>query len=171
MKKLRVALLSLFLPLLAAPGLPGAQAAQTGDSETVDFRGTFVLPTPCTIGDDKVLDIVFGNIGVNKVNGSDYAQPIPWSIDCHGAPESALLTLMIKGTAEDFDPAAVVTSADGLGIQLRMNGQPVSLNTPLTTSVGEAGSIALSAVPVKAPSTTLTAQTFSATATLLASYQ
>ncbi|WNN49338.1 fimbrial protein [Siccibacter colletis] len=158
--------------LLAATFLPPlAFAAQTGDSALVTFQGTFSLPTPCTINDDKVLDIAFGNVGVNKVNGIDYAQPIPLSVDCHGAPESALLLLKVNGTAESFDSAAVATNADGLGIQIQANGQPMKLNEALNTSVGGLKTLALTAVPVKDPAKTLTAQTFSAAATLTADYQ
>lgn len=171
MKILKMARPYIFLLLMASVMPPIAHAEQTGDTALVTFQGTFTLPVPCTFNNDEILDIAFGNVGVNKVNGIDYAQPIPLTIDCHGAPESALLKLQMNGTAESFDPAAVATSADGLGIQIQANGRPLNLNETLATTVGELSTLTLTAVPVKDSAKTLMAQNFSAAATLMADYQ
>ncbi|MGL4429830.1 MAG: fimbrial protein [Silvania sp.] len=157
--------------LLALAFVPGLQAVQTGDVVTYNFTGTFVVSTPCTINNDQVMTIPFGNVGVKKVNGVDYMQPIPYTVDCHGAPDNSPLNLMVSGVATSYDNAAVPTSAEGLGIRIEANGQPMPLNKALSTTLGSVSLMTLTAVPVKDPSKELTEQPFTAVATLTAEYQ
>lgn len=150
---------------------PVVQAEQTGDQVTYNFSGTFVISTPCTVSNDKVMDIAFGNVGIKRVDGVSYTQPIPYTVDCHGAPDDSPLNLTITGVATSFDPAAVMTNADGLGIQIQANGTPMQLNKAVSTTLGEVSSLSLTAVPVKDSAKELTEQAFNATATLTAEYQ
>ena len=131
-------------------------AAQVGDQMSVNFKGTFIITTPCTVSGDEVIDVSFGSISVGKVNGIDNKQDIPY--------------IQVSGVAEIFDDAAVTTSADGLGIQIQANGVPMKLNQPLKTTLGGLQSLVLSAVPVKDPNKVLSEQTFTAVATLTADY-
>ena len=147
------------------------QAEQTGDTLDVNFLGHFVFAAPCTISADEVIEITFDNVDVNKVDGVNYVRPIPWTIDCHGAPDDTALNLKISGTTTTFEKKAFTTSATGLGIRVLANGQAMKVNEPLATTLSEAQSIALTAVPVKDPAKTLTTQAFSAVATLTAEYQ
>lgn len=147
------------------------QAAQTGDYVAYDFTGTYVISTPCTINNDQIIDIQFGNVGIRNINGVNYMKDIPFTMDCHGAPDSSPLVLMVSGRAETFDKAAVDTTVNGLGIQIQVNGQPMTLNTGLRTTLGALSALKLTAVPVKDPVTALTEQGFSATATLTADYE
>ena len=153
---------------LLLTGMP--QAAQVGDQMSVNFKGTFIITTPCTVSGDEVIDVSFGSISVGKVNGIDNKQDIPYTVDCHGAPDDSALNIQVSGVAEIFDDAAVTTSADGLGIQIQANGVPMKLNQPLKTTLGGLQSLVLSAVPVKDPNKVLSEQTFTAVATLTADY-
>lgn len=146
-------------------------AEQTGDSTAITFQGHFMVTTPCTVSNDKVIDVTFGNISINGVNGKDHGQTIPYSVDCHGASDDSALDLMVTGTAESFDDAAVSTTADGLGLQIKANGQSMKLNKPLSTTLGGLQTLTLTAIPVKDPAKTLTEQPFTAIATLTAQYQ
>ncbi|NDO83183.1 fimbrial protein [Citrobacter sp. NCU1] len=148
-----------------------AKAQQTGDTVIYNFSGVFMMSTSCTIDNDQVMNISFGNVGIKKVDGVTYKQPIPYIVDCHGAPDDSPLNLTVSGNAVSFDQAAVVTSADGLGIQIQANGAPMQLNKSITTTLGGLSSMELTAVPVKDPGKALTGQAFSATATLTADYQ
>lgn len=159
------------LSLLAAGVLPDAWALQEGDSVVYNFQGKFMVTSPCTVSNDKVMDIPFGNIGVNKVDGINFMQTIPYTVDCQGAPDSSPLNLTVSATPVSFDDAAITTSAPGLGIQIQANDQPMKLNQPLVTTLGAVASLALKAVPVKDPAKELTGQAFTATATLTAEYQ
>lgn len=147
------------------------RAEQTGDFVTYNFSGTFVISTPCTINNDEVMDIPFGNVGVKRVDGISFMKNIPYSVDCHGAPDNSPLILTVTGSTTGYDPAAVITSADGLGIQIQANGQPLQLNKPMNTTLGALPSLVLTAVPVKDPVKELTEQAFTATATLTAEYE
>ncbi|ALB69333.1 fimbrial protein [Cronobacter muytjensii] len=157
--------------ILTSALLQTARAEQTGDTMSVNFRGEFVMATACTINNDQVIDVIFGQVGVNKVNGTNYRQIIPFTVDCQGSTDDSSLSLTMSGTATGYDDAAVTTSADGLGIRIEANGQPLALNTPLETTLGALPSLKLTAVPVQDPVKTLAEGTFSATATLTASYQ
>ncbi|MBN6045338.1 fimbrial protein [Citrobacter sp. ku-bf4] len=145
-------------------------AAQVGDQMSVNFKGIFIITTPCTVSGDQEINVSFGNISVGKVNGIDNKQDIPYTVDCHGAPDDSALNIQVSGVAEIFDDSAVTTSADGLGIQIQANGVPMKLNQPLKTTLGGLQSLVLSAVPVKDPAKVLSEQTFTATATLTADY-
>lgn len=147
------------------------RAEQTGDSMIVNFQGKFILSTPCKINNDRVIDVTFGNVGVDKVNGTDYMQVIPYTVECNGVSDNSSLYLTMNGAATSFDGAAVASSADGLGIQIQANGQPLELNKPLNTTLGALASLKLTAVPVKEPTKILTAQPFTAVATLAVTYQ
>lgn len=157
--------------MLNAGLLQTVSASQTGDNVSVNFQGEFTIVTACTIKNDQAIDVAFGEVGVNKVDGANYKQVIPYTVDCKGATDNSPLSLMMSGTAEDYDDAAVTTSADGLGIRIEANGQPMSLNKPLSTTLGALQSLTLTAVPVKDPVKTLSEGIFSATATLTANYQ
>lgn len=156
---------------LLATVSPQIMAVQTGDTVTYAFSGTFVLLTPCTVNGDQVLNIPFGNVGVKKVDGVQYTRPIPYEVDCHGAPDNSPLNLTISGNATSYDPAAVSTSAEGLGIQIQANGQPFTLNKSMRTTLGALSSLQLTAVPVKDPGKELAEQAFTAVATLTADYE
>lgn len=169
MKKKTYFLLSAVLLALSHSHI--VQAAQTGDAVIFNFTGSFILSTPCTVNNDDVLNIPFGNVGIKRINGVDYMQTIPYVVDCHGAPDDTPINLTVSGNTTTFDLAAVVTSAGGLGIEIQANGQPLQLNKALQTTLGELASLQLTAVPVKDPAIELTGQPFTATATLTADYE
>ncbi|MBB3320761.1 fimbrial protein [Atlantibacter sp. RC6] len=157
--------------LFIAVGLQQACALQTGDTMLLSFKGKFIISTPCTVSDDEVRNIAFGNIGINEVNGIDNMQPIPFTVDCHGAPDNSPLDLYIVAVTPAYDDTAITTTAEGLAIQIQANGQRMKINKPLSTTVGDIKTLSLTAVPVKDPLVSLTEQTFTATATLTAQYQ
>lgn len=159
-----------FLNMMASPGNT-ARAAQTGDEMSVKFRGTFVVSSPCVINNDEIIDVSFGSVGVDKVNGSNYQQNIPYSVDCKGAADSSAVNITMKGQVQTFDEAALVTSVDGLGIKIIANGEPMKINKPLATTLSELESLVLVAVPIKDVSKNLAEQNFTAVATLTADYQ
>ncbi|EOU9537985.1 fimbrial protein [Cronobacter dublinensis] len=171
MKIKNIVMLTAGFLLLNAGLLKSTSAAQTGDNVGVNFQGEFTLISACTIKNDQIIDVVFGEVGVNKVDGTNYKQIIPYTVDCKGATDTSPLSLMMSGTAENYDEAAVATSADGLGIRIEANGQPMPLNKPLNTTLGALQSLTLTAVPVSDPVKTLSEGLFSATATLTANYQ
>lgn len=146
-------------------------SAQTGDDMNIKFTGTFLLSTPCTINNSQIIDVPFGNVGVDKVDGAAYTQKIPFVVDCKGAPDTTSLNLTMSGIAVTFDEAALKTNADGLGIKIKADGIAMKLNKPRVTTLKDLETLKLTAVPVKDPDKTLAEQPFSAVATLTADYQ
>ena len=138
---------------------PAARAA-TGESP-VKFHGTLVV-VDCAVNDGQNVTVNFGDaIGVHRIDGARYEQTVPLTVDCkdptgkNGIPP---LTLTLQGTASDFNTAAVKTDVDGLGIELRKDGQPQELNKAISLTYGHVPQ--LTAVPVLKPGTKLKAQAF-----------
>lgn len=140
-------------------------------AENITFGGTLIEPPPCTISDGNIINVDFQNkVGINKVDGVNYLKTIDYSIVCNTPGANPWeMRLSVSGTSTPYDSAAVQTDINDLGIRLLQNGQPFTLNTPITVARG--GSVVLQAVPVKKPGATLSEGPFVATATLKAEYQ
>ncbi|KAB8312815.1 fimbrial protein [Erwinia endophytica] len=142
-------------------------ADQTGDSVKVTMHG-ILKRRPCHISNDQVIEISFGNVGVNKIDGERYKQPISYQLECEDPDATAALIMTLKGTQTSFNTSAITTSVSGLGIELLQNGSPATLNQGFTIDYNSPPT--LEAVPVSSGAT-LQEGTFSATATLLAEYE
>ncbi|CAI1034891.1 fimbrial protein [Serratia liquefaciens] len=139
-------------------------------TENMTFFGTLVEPPACTINNGGNVDVDFGNrVGVKKVDGVNYLQPMNYQITCDLNANAWAMTLEIVGTPADYDRAAVVTGVTDLAIQIKQNGVAFELNKPMPISLTNPP--LLEAVPVKRPGATLKAGPFEATATLKAVYQ
>ncbi|QGH61589.1 fimbrial protein [Serratia proteamaculans] len=158
--------LALLLILGCGGGMP-AQADQVGDSLTVNFHGT-LKKKPCHIAGDRDIEVHFGNVGINKVDGLRYLQPVPYTLTCDELNKSWTLMLSLKGTAAEFEKTALKTNATGLGIRILKDGKPMEINT--SVAIDYASPPKLQAVPVQQSGVTLPEQDFSATATLMAEY-
>ncbi|TFZ49509.1 pilus assembly protein [Serratia proteamaculans] len=145
-----------------------AGATQTGDQIDVTFHGV-LKQRPCHISNDQDIAVHFGNVGVNKVDGSRYLQKISYSLLCDEPDAGVALMLSVKGTPTGFDLAAVKTNADGLGIRVLQDGKAFTLNSRMKITYKTPPK--LEVVPVKDPNVTLVEKPFTATATLLAEYE
>lgn len=155
--------------LLLALCVPGAIAAQKGDSISYTFTGRLVAQSFCSVNNDQPIEVPFGNVGINKVASGQYIQSIDYSLVCKGAPVGATVDLMVQSAQPAvWDARAVATDVPGLGIHILNAGSPLALNTPLTVDPDSPPQ--LQAQLVADPSTALVARAFSATSTLLASY-
>ncbi|MNL27180.1 hypothetical protein D3C87_1487530 [compost metagenome] len=151
------------LALLAACPWPAAS------EENMRFTGTLITPG-CTVSDKGGrINVAFKtNIGIEKIDGKNYQQAIPYQIECAGsAPWRMKMTLVAVDTR--FDPAAVQTSIDDLGIQIRLKGEPFRLNEPKQVEMTDRNTPpTLEAVPVKRKGSRLPEDKFEATALLIA---
>lgn len=136
----------------------------------VYFTGELVKVPSCTIHEGKVIDVPFGqNIAVSKLDGVNYRQTLDYGIKCGATTLEWSMSLKISGPVTSFNPAALQTSVDGLGIEILQNGVPLILDRALT--IDPKNPPTLQAVPVKDPNIELMAEGFNATATLTAEYQ
>ncbi|WP_235432617.1 fimbrial protein [Pragia fontium] len=135
----------------------------------MSFHGILVEPPPCKINDGAMVDVNFERVGVNKVDGVNYLKTLDYNITCEPGVTGLDMTLLLSGQKTSYDDAAVQTDLADLGIRVLQNGQPFTLDTPI--KIDPQSPPTLTAVPVKTPGATLTENAFSASATLLASYQ
>lgn len=160
------------LPLqLALCALCVAQSALAVDNQAqMQFRGTLNEPPLCTIDNGRQIDVNFGDrVGVNKVDGQNYLQPVNYEIHCEPGGSGLGLGLRLTAYVSTYDNAAVQTNVDDLAIRLLQDGRPMALNQRI--AIDAARPPVLQAVPVKRPGAELKAGPFHATATLQADYQ
>ena len=156
--------------LLSASLVLSAQAAD----KTVNMTLNIIVngPPPCTITGGTV---EFGTMLLSKVDGSNYKQPVSYSLDC-SARVSDYLKLQIQGTALTVNGESVLaTDTANLGIRLQQASDaslvPVGDSEWLRFQYTGSSGPVLEAVPVKVSGSTLTAGEFNAAATMVVEYQ
>lgn len=159
---------SRILAILSFAALP----LQCFGEDNLQFTGTLMAPPPCTISDQGgPINVHFeGNIAIGKIDGTQYRrQAIPYQIVCPGAPQTARMTLTLKGAEANFDPTALKTSIDDLGIRVLLGGSALKPNFPRQITFNASAIMPkLEAVPVKLIDATLPSTTFRASALLIA---
>lgn len=137
---------------------------ETHSNSDVNFHGTLYKVT-CRINNDAPVDIQFGNVGINKIDGVLYTQSVPLKITCDEA-YSGNLSFTITGTMASFDRSAIQSDIAGLGIRIMQDGKPVTIGQSF--SISATSPPALTAVPVAQTGSTLNEGLFHATATFVA---
>ncbi|MFP3524592.1 fimbrial protein [Pantoea sp. SIMBA_072] len=140
----------------------------THAAENMTFHGTLVKAPDCHINNDQTIEVPFGNVGVDKVDGVNYARKIDYTVTCDGESDENLY-LSVNGTGVDWDSAAVKASADNLAIEIRQAGSPFVLGSQVRAGLATLPD--LMAVPVRKSGTKLATGNFTAAATLVAFYQ
>lgn len=138
--------------------------------ENMLFHGALVAP-PCTIQDGQTIEVDFGTeLGVNKIDGVNYRQPIQYRIVCdtHYMPNE-LAVVVESSQPTTYDSSAVQTTKSGLGIRINVADQPVSFGTRIAVQDPNSPP-EIDAVPVHDPAVTLDEGAFDATMTLRVDY-
>lgn len=140
-------------------------------AENLKFHGTLIAAPTCTIDNDQPIEVSFGNVLIDTINGENFSQPVPYTIACDPdvRDDSLAMTLTLSGTAVDFDTAAIATDVTGLGIELRQNDTPFVIGS--TIAINESSKPTLTAVPVKKAGAVLQEGAFEAWATLRVDYR
>lgn len=89
----------------------------SAQADNMSFRGTLLDAPPCSINGGKPVEIDFGAVGVNKVDGDNYRQTFTLEYECEGTNSD--MQLRYLGNATDFDSAAVQTNIADFGIRLQ----------------------------------------------------
>lgn len=163
---LDVVIMGFFIVLV---NVQACRAAQVGDSKDAYFRGVMVETTPCAINDEKPITVMFGNVGISKIDTGRYVQDLHYSLNCGGATSKDKVLLFIKATPTTWDTKAIVTSVSGLGAQVLKEGASLELNSYVSI-LDPSNPPTLQILLVKDPHVTLTDQPFSATGTLIIEY-
>lgn len=141
-------------------------------AENMTFHGTLIEHPPCTINSGQPIEIDFGEVGVNKVDGQNYAQTFTIIYDCEGTSTDKVLRYL--GAATTFDTAAVQSNIPEFGIQLqhRIDGVSTPFAVGSTLAIPSyLGASQFIATPVKnAAGAELQEGAFTAAATLQLEY-
>jgi hypothetical protein len=137
------------------------------------FTGNLLAPPTCTVSDKGGrIDVRFErNIAVNRIDGELYRQAIPYQIECPGAGSAGItwhMRLTLKGAYAHFDPTALKSSVNDLGIKVLLGGTPLIPNQPRDIDVNASTPPVLEAVPVKLTGAALPSTDFTASALLMA---
>lgn len=159
--------------LLLTAGLAGvAVMAQAKDGEAkagMAFQGVLTEPPLCSVNEGDRVDVYFGPIGVNKIDGVNYRQILNYQVSCEDGGRGNGLTLSLSGSAAIFDSEALMTDRTNLGIRVYQNDKPFTPGS--TLKIALANPPRLEAVPVRKAGAVLTKGDFEAWATLRAEYQ
>lgn len=132
------------------------------------IRGNILLPPPCVINGEQTIEVDFTDeVMTTRVDGINYRQPVPYSLECAGSSSNAL-KMQIQGMEAGF-VGALQTTIGNLGIALSRDGQAMPVNSWLDFSPTDPPK--LFATLVKRPGTTLKANPFTAGATMVVDYQ
>ncbi len=134
----------------------------------LSIQGTILLPPPCVINGEKPISITFNEVLTTRVDGKNYRQQVPYTLQCNAASSNAL-RMMITGGDAGFGNGALRTDIDDLGINLEADSSAFPVNTWLIFYLPEQPK--LFAVPIKRPGSTLSARPFNAAATMVVDYQ
>jgi type 1 fimbria pilin len=136
---------------------------------TVNIKITVNAPPPCVVNKNNPVTVEFGNTMItSKVNGVNYRQEIPFTLECTRNTEKTL-RLIINGNPSGFNTEVLKTSKDNLGIALLKDGVAMPLGSWLDIDYDKLP--LLEAVPTAPNTALITAGEFVASATINVEYQ
>lgn len=158
------------LPILAVAALPLPCLGEAN----MQFSGQLFAPPACTVSDKGGrMEVRFeGAIAINRIDGKDYRrQTIPYQVECPGAADAGItwhMRLTLIGADAHFDPSALKTSENDLGIRVLLGGTALIPNQPREVDLNTTNVPVLEAVPVKFIGAELPSTDFTASALLIA---
>lgn len=135
---------------------------------TVTVKVTVVKP-PCTVNGNKPIEVDFGDVMTTRIDGSNYRQPVIYTLSCTGGDAWNAMKLQVQGSAASFDATALGSDKAGLAVRLQNGTTTLPVNSWLNFTYPSKP--ALWAVPVMQSGVTLTGGMFTAAATLNVDYQ
>lgn len=134
-------------------------------ANSISIKGVVLMPPPCVVNAAGTLSVAFGtDLLTTRINGVNYSKSVPYTVTC-GPQPTKLMTLKLTGTGAVFDTNALRTNKTDLGIKLLVGGVAWPLNT--TVNFTHPTLPVVTAVLVKKAGSTLTAGSFTASATLV----
>ena len=155
---------------------------------TVNFTGKLVVPPLCTVTSEgsssEMINVTFDSrMDVSKVDGVNFRQPIPYSVNCKAGSSGLDLKLILSGITATFNDGLGENSAilstsiqkNDFGIRIYQGSSmsatkafPLNTKNVITLNGDQ---FKLWASPTKRTGATLVEGTFSATANLTAVYE
>lgn len=131
------------------------------------------LPEKCTFNNGAPLDVDFGSIGTEGLDGSKYVQQLNVDFRCEGGSfDSGDRPVHLSLRGKSADGETFQTSLGGLGIRVTEKGKVIKPNEKYpVNSPGNRGRWLLETAPVARPGAALKEGEFTASATLMASFE
>lgn len=114
-----------------------------------------MVPDKCVVNDGRPINVDFGNIGQERLDGTRYVHSIPVRYQCSGGSfddprGSKAISIGVSARPASFSNDYIASSTQDLGIVLKHNGQTVKPNqfTPMPASATNSGAWDLTAAPV-----------------------
>ena len=143
-------------------------------ADNIELSVTLMARPVCTVSDKGArMDVRFGNLAINRIDGEQYRKAIPYQINCPGASTrtSWRMRLTLKGNPAGFEPnKALETSVPDLGIKVMFDGTALAPEQPRLVQITPTAVPLLEAVPVKRAGGELPGIGFTASALLLAEF-
>ena len=142
-------------------------------AENMELSGTLMARPLCTVSDKGGrMEVRFGNLAINRIDGEQYRKAIPYQINCPGANTSTSwrMRLTLKGNPTGFEPEALQSSVPDLGIKVLLGGTELIPEQPRFVQINPTAVPLLEAVPVKHAGSELPGIDFTASALLLAEF-
>lgn len=149
-------------------GMLAALPLMSRADSTITVKVTVLAPPPCTINNDRPIEVIFGDVMTTSVDGNNYRMPVNYTLLCTGGSHNAM-KLQIQGNGAPFNNTLLQTDKTGLAIELQQEGSKLAVNNWVNFTYPNKP--VLWAVPVKQSGVTLTGGEFSASATMKVDYQ
>lgn len=139
------------------------------DQPMVTLKVTVVVPPPCTINSNQIINVVFNNnILTTHIDGRQYLQEFNPNIVCNNLYKDQL-RFKIDGIKSAFDNSALKVTND-FAISILADNKPITLGSWQNFTATHIPTFAV--VPVKRANAQLAGQgRFTASATLTIDYQ
>lgn len=145
------------------------------NSTILSMKGTLIVPPVCTLNGGQKINVVFDEMGISDVDGINNTKTVDYGLVCQSTNNNPwVLNLTVRGEATSYDSAAIQAQINGssstdLGIKLLLDNKDFILNKPIIIRPNNPP--VMTAVPVKNPGATLPEGAFTATATLVATFE
>ncbi|WP_368884722.1 fimbrial protein [Providencia vermicola] len=141
-----------------------------------EFTGNLIIPPICQLAEENPLQVSFGKIGIQKIDGDAFRRQIPFTLNCNKNTHplwDVKLTFSGNLAGRGFDDSTLYTQTlknnGKIGIKIQVDGVPQPLNKPFSININAPPII--SAVPVKLANTNLIADEFTASGYLTIDFQ
>lgn len=134
----------------------------------VTVNVTVQAPPPCTVNDEKPIEIEFHELLTTRIDGVRYRTPLNYTLSCDGAANNAM-KIQLVGSSASFDNSLLQTSTPGLGIMLQRGEEQIPINNWVNFTYPEKPD--LWAIPIKQKGATLTGGEFTAGALMKIDFQ
>ena len=137
----------------------------------VNISGTIRAAPNCVLNNDYIISVLIGGaagvIDVEKIDGNNYKEKVPFSIACKNI-QGSTVKLKIQGSESNFYYGALHTDIPGLGLAFQLDGSSVSINQWFDVSYLSLPK--LEVVPVKQRGVVLPSKFFLVRAVLVVGY-